>query len=143
MSDDVNQLTRRIIGAAITVHRFLGPGLLESTYQVCLAAELRENGMRVDRHVPVPVIYRDIKLECGYRIDLLVEHSVVVELKVARALDPVFSAQVLTYLRLAELQVGLLFNFGAEALANGGIRRIVRGPGIRRPSETDGGRGGL
>jgi GxxExxY protein len=109
--------------------------LLESAYQTCLAAEFRHHGLRVQREVPVPVHYRDVHVEAAFRIDLLVERSVVVELKVADALAPVHTSQVLTYLRLSGHQVGLLFNFAVEALAAGGIRRVVRGAGILKPSE--------
>lgn len=124
---ELNELTRRIIGGAIEVHRHLGPGLLESTYETFLALELRIDGLRVERQVPVPVEYRGRRVECGYRIDMLVEKSVVVELKVVDAFHKVHVSQVLTYLRLAELRVGLLLNFNVDALSDGGIRRVLRG----------------
>ncbi len=123
---EVDPLTGKIIGAAITVHRHLGPGLLESTYGACLAAELRHLGLGVERQAVVAIDYRDLRLERAYRIDILVEHTVVVELKVAAALAPIHVRQLLTYLRLADLHVGLLFNFDVEALAAGGIRRVFR-----------------
>ena len=124
--DGVGGLTGKIIGAAITVHRELGPGLLESAYEACLVEELRVAGLAVERQVPVPLTYRNIELECGYRIDVLVEGRVLVELKVVSALNKVHVAQVLTYLRLRNLSVGLLFNFNVEALATGGIKRVLR-----------------
>ena len=137
-SDRINALTSRVIGAAITVHRELGPGLLESTYEACLAAELGNAGLSVERQVPVRVMYHDLVLDVGYRIDLLVERTVVVELKVVARIERVHLAQVLTYLRHADLQAGLLFNFNVDALAAGGIRRVVHGGVVRRPSESSG-----
>jgi GxxExxY protein len=126
VDDGSGGLTGRIIGAAIDVHRHWGPGLLEKAYEVCLDAELRYRGMRVELQVPLPLEYRDVRLDCGYRLDMLVEDQVVVELKVAQKLAPVHVAQVLTYLSLADLHVGLLLNFNVEALAAGGIRRVLR-----------------
>jgi GxxExxY protein len=123
--DGTGGLTGEIIGAAIEVHRRLGPGLLERTYQLCFRAELGYRGISVACQVPLPVTYRDIRLECGYRIDLLVEETVVVELKVVERLAPVHVSQVLTYLRFAELRVGLLFNFNVQALAAGGVKRVL------------------
>ena len=108
------------------MHRHLGPGLLESSYEACLAEELRLAGLTVRRQVEVPLEYRGLRLRCGYRIDMLVEETVIVELKVVAKLAKIHVAQVLTYLRLAELNVGLLFNFNVEALAAGGIKRILR-----------------
>lgn len=119
-----NQLTAKIIGAAITIHRRLGPGLLESAYETCLAFELREMGLYVEQQRAVPLIYRSVKLECGFRADLVVNSRVVVELKCKEALHPVDHAQVLSHLRLLGLQVGLLINFHVVALKDG-IRRIV------------------
>lgn len=124
--DGTGGVTGRIIGAAIEIHRIFGPGLLEKTYELCLDAELRHRGLRVRRQVPMPVIHRNVRLHSGYRLDMLVEETVVVELKVVRKLAPVHVSQVLTYLRLADLQVGLLFNFNVQALAAGGFRRILR-----------------
>jgi GxxExxY protein len=123
--DGTGGLTSLIIGAGIEVHRHLGPGLLEKTYEVCFAAELRHRGTRVECQVPLPVVYRDVRLDCGYRIDMLVEGTVVVELKVVERIAPVHVSQVLTYLRLADLHVGLLFNFNVHALAGGGFKRIL------------------
>jgi GxxExxY protein len=122
---DVNHLTERVIGAAIRVHRELGPGLLESAYQACLVHEMNDGGLHVARQVPLPVIYKGTKLDCGYRVDLMVEQSVIVELKAVERLDSIHIAQVLTYLRLSGCQVGLLFNFNVRLLRDG-LRRIVR-----------------
>lgn len=135
-SDEINGITGRIIGGAISVHRHLGPGLLESTYEACLDAELRYLGLRVERQVPVRVVYRDVALEVAYRIDMLVERLVVVELKVVSKLCPVHVSQLLTYLRLRGLEAGLLLNFNVDALVNGGIKRVVTGGAVRRPSES-------
>ena len=114
---DTDWITERIIGGAIDVHRHLGPGLLEHTYEVCLEAALRHRGLGVERQVRVPVRYLEIELACGYRTDMLVQRQVVVEVKVVEKLAPVHVSQVLSYLRLANLPVGLLFNFNVEALA--------------------------
>jgi GxxExxY protein len=119
-----NQLTEKIIGAAIKIHRRLGPGLPESAYETCLAFELRELGLQVEQQKPVPLIYDSVKLECGFRADLVVNGRVVVELKCKDVLHPVDHAQVLSHLRLLGLQVGLLINFHVVVLKDG-IRRIV------------------
>jgi len=123
---EINDLTRSIIGAAIEVHRRLGPGLLESAYRVCLAYELRKRGFDVVEEKPVPVIYDDVKLECGFRADLLVNHLVVVELKAKSAIHPVDKAQTLSHLRLLNLRFGLLINFHEERLVDG-VHPIVNG----------------
>jgi GxxExxY protein len=120
----LNDLTSAIIGAAIKVHRTLGPGLLESAYRVCLAYELQKLGLRVEQEKPIPVIYDEVKLECGFRADLLVEGQVIVECKAKEKLHPVDKAQVASHLRLLGLQVGLLINFH-ELLLKDGIHRIV------------------
>jgi GxxExxY protein len=122
-----NGLTHDIIGAAIEVHRLLGPGLLESAYEECLSRELVLRNLRVDRQVSVPVIYKDVKLECGYRLDLLVERQVVVELKSIESFAPVHEAIMLTYLRLSGYGLGLLINFNVSVLKDG-IRRFVFEP---------------
>jgi len=119
-----NQLTERVIGAAIKIHRRLGPGLLESAYETCLAFELRELGLQVEQQKAVPLIYESVKLECGFRADLVVSGRVVVEVKCKEVLHPVDHAQVLSHLRLLGLQVGLLINFHVVVLKDG-IRRIV------------------
>ncbi len=121
---DVNRVTREIIGAAIAVHRELGPGLLESAYEACLAYELTQRGLKVEQQKPLPVVYRDVHLECGYRLDLVVEDTVIVELKSVETLMPVHQAQVLSYLRLANCPVGLLINFNVKVLING-VHRLA------------------
>ncbi|MEP6947440.1 MAG: GxxExxY protein [Acidobacteriota bacterium] len=121
-----NLITEAVIGAAIEVHRQLGPGLLESAYQECLAREMLLRGIRFEREVPVPVIYKGVHLECGYRLDLLVENLVVVEIKALDILPPVSEAQLLTYLSLGGWQVGLLINFNVLVLKDGIRRRVMR-----------------
>jgi len=125
---ETNELTHAIIGAAIEVHRRLGPGLLESAYRACLAYELRKRGFEVREEVPVPVVYDDVKLECGFRADLLVNRRVVVELKAKTAIHPVDKAQTLSHLRLLGLRFGLLINFHEVKLVDG-VHRIVNGYG--------------
>jgi GxxExxY protein len=120
----LNEITSHVIGAAIKVHRQLGPGLLESAYEACLTYELEEAGLQCDRQKAVPLIYREVKLECGFRADLVVAQRVVVEVKSKEALYPVDSIQLLSYLRLLGLPVGLLINFHVAVLKNG-ICRIV------------------
>ncbi len=119
-----NDLTREIIGAAIKVHRELGPGLLESAYEACMAYELQKLGMKVERQKAVPLIYESVKLDCGFRADLVVENRVVVETKCKDALHPVDDAQLLSHLRLLNIPVGLLINFHVVVLKDG-VRRIV------------------
>ena len=118
-------LTKTIIGCAIEVHKELGPGLLESAYEECLAFELIKAGLKVERQVPIPIIYKEIKLECGYRIDILVEDKIVLELKSIDAFNPVHEAQILTYLRFAEKKIGLLINFNVLRLKDG-IKRYIK-----------------
>lgn len=120
----INELTYQIIGAAMKVHRTLGPGLLESAYEACLEYELRKLGYQVERQKPIPVVYDDVKLECGFRADLLVANLVVVECKAKESIHPVDAAQVLSHLRLLNLTVGLLINFHTVDLKSG-IKRIV------------------
>ena len=119
-----NEITHEIIGAAMEVHRLLGPGLLESAYEECLSQELRLRNLTVERQKPVQVVYKDVKLECGYRIDLLVESRIVVELKSIEALAPVHEAIILTYMRLSGRRLGLLINFNVAVLKNG-IKRYI------------------
>jgi len=121
-----NQLTQAIIGAAIEVHKRLGPGLLESAYRVCLTHELRKRGFNVIEEKPVPVFYDEVQLECGFRADLLVNNLIVVELKAKTAVHPVDKAQILSHLRLLNLRVGLLINFHEEKLVDG-VHRIING----------------
>ncbi|MBU0967449.1 MAG: GxxExxY protein [Proteobacteria bacterium] len=120
----INQITEKIIGAAINVHRELGPGLLESAYEICLAYELAEMGLSVERQRPLPVLYKRVRLDCGYRLDLLVENKVVVELKSVEKIEPIHVAQVLSYLKLSGCSVGLLINFNVKILKYG-IKRLV------------------
>lgn len=120
----LNRITSDVIGAAIKVHRKLGPGLLESAYEACMEYELKSLGLLVERQKPVPLVYETVKLECGFRADLVVEHLVVVELKCKEALHPVDEAQLLSHLRLLNLSVGLLMNFHVSVLKDG-IRRLV------------------
>jgi len=122
---EINKITEIIIGCAIEVHRHLGPGLLESAYEECLCYELQKAGLRFERQKPVPVVYKEIKLECGYRIDILVESCVVVELKTSEAFNPVHEAQILTYMKFAYKTIGLLINFNVTVLKNG-IKRYIR-----------------
>lgn len=121
---DMNRITENIIGAGIEVHRALGPGLLESAYEACLAFEIAERGLKVECQKPLPLVYRDVILECGYRLDLLVEESVVVEIKAIDRLQPIHTAQLISYLKLSGCPVGLLINFNVKTLKDG-IRRIV------------------
>jgi len=122
--DRLDQITRRIIGAAIEVHKVVGPGLLESAYEACLAFELRQMGFKVEVEKPLPVAYKDVKLDCGYRLDLVVEDSVIVEVKAVERLSPIHDAQLLSYLRLSHKRVGLLLNFHVRVLKDG-LKRIV------------------
>lgn len=126
MRGEINQTTETIIGAAITVHRALGPGLLETTYEACLAYEITDRGILVERQKELPVVYRGVSLDCGYRLDLLVGGLVIVELKAVEGLHPVHQAQVLSYLKLSGCKVGLLINFNVKVLTDG-LRRIVNG----------------
>jgi GxxExxY protein len=117
--------TSPVIGAAIEVHRQLGPGLLESAYEECLCYELRMREVQFRRQVDLPVLYKGLKLDCGYKIDLIVEDQVVLELKAIEKLLPVHEAQLLTYLRLANKRVGLLINFNVPLLTQGIVRRVL------------------
>ncbi len=121
---ELNEITGAIISAAIEVHRTLGPGLLESTYEECLCHELSIQGIRFERQKSLPVVYKEIKLECGYRIDLLVENAVLVELKSVENLLPIHEAQVLTYLKLGRWKIGLLINFNVPVVKEG-IKRLI------------------
>jgi GxxExxY protein len=119
-----NRITEIVIGAAIEVHRALGLGLLESAYESCLAFELVQNGFKAEQQKLLPIIYKEVKLDCGYRLDLLVEKSVIVEIKAVDQLAPIHKAQVLSYLKLSGCKVGLLINFNTKMLKNG-IMRLV------------------
>jgi GxxExxY protein len=118
------EITKKIIGCAIEVHKSLGPGLLESAYEECLSFELDKAGLITKRQVPVPVVYKDVKLDCGYRIDMLIENLVVIELKVVDEINPVHEAQILTYMKFSKMNIGLLMNFNVTVLKNG-IRRYI------------------
>ncbi len=119
-----NEITGKIIGAAIEVHRHLGPGLMESVYEECLSQELKLNGLSFERQKVLPVEYKGAKLDCGYRLDLVVEQKVVVEIKAVEKLMPVYTAQVLTYLKLSGLKLGLLINFNVPVIRDG-IKRLI------------------
>ena len=123
-AERLNKITEAIIGAAIDVHRALGPGLLESVYQACLAYELHERGFTVETEKPLPLVYREVRLDCGYRMDLLVEGLVIVELKSVENLAPIHEAQIISYLKLSGCKAGLLINFNVKYLKYG-IKRIV------------------
>jgi GxxExxY protein len=122
----INELSRRVVGAAIEVHRHLGPGLLESTYEACLVYELRQAGIAVEPQKPLPIVYKGIELPEAYRLDILVEESIVVELKAVDKLEKIHEAQLLTYLRLTGLWLGLLINFNTVLLKDG-LKRLVQG----------------
>ena len=121
---ELDAITKQIIGASMDVHRALGPGLLESVYESCLEFDLIERGLDVQRQVALPVSYKQVKLEAGYRVDLLIEKRVIVEVKAVEQVGPVHKAQLLTYLKLSNLKVGLLINFNVDVLKKG-ISRIV------------------
>ena len=121
---DENQLSYRIIGIALELHKSLGPGLLESVYETALAHDLVESGLNVKRQVPLPFVYKDINMEAGYRIDILVNDKVILEIKSIDALAPIHFAQTLTYLKLSNLKLALLINFNVKTLKEG-IHRIV------------------
>jgi GxxExxY protein len=122
---EMNEITQKIIGCAIQVHKQLGPGLLESAYEECLSYELLKTGLNIKRQQATPVVYKDIKLDCGYRIDILVENSVVLELKVVDEFNPVHEAQILTYMKFSNKSLGLLINFNVTVLKDG-IKRFRR-----------------
>ena len=119
---EINEITRKIIGCAIEVHKHLGPGLLESAYSECMIYELQNSGLRIEAQKPLPVIYKERKLDYGYRIDILVEDTVLIELKSVDAFNPVHEAQILTYMKFAGKKIGLLINFNVTMLRNG-LRR--------------------
>jgi GxxExxY protein len=121
---DVNELANRIIGLAIKVHKSLGPGLLESSYKECLYYEIVKNGLIVEKEKPMPLIYEEIKLDCGYRIDLLIENKLILEIKSVAELSDIHLAQTLTYLRLGQYKLGLLINFNVKLLKDG-IKRVI------------------
>ena len=129
----LNKITETIIGAAIDVHRALGPGLLESAYEACMVYDLIQVGMKVEQQKPLPVVYRGVKLECGYRLDLMIENEVIVEIKSVEKLLPIHKAQLMSYLKLSDCKVGLLINVNVEILKSG-IQRVVNNfPDSLRP----------
>ena len=121
---EFDELSNRVIGCALEVHRELGPGLLESTYEQCLAHELKLNGIRFELQHPLPVKYKGVRLDCGYRVDVLVEDKLIIELKSVEQMKGIHEAQLLTYMRLAGVKIGLLINFNVTKLKNG-IKRFV------------------
>ena len=121
---DINELSSKIIGAAIEVHKALGPGLLESAYEECLCHEFGLRGLSNERQKPLPVIYKGVELDCGYRLDIVVENAIILELKSCEKIEPIHKAQLLTYLKLSGLKLGLILNFNV-ALMRDGIVRIV------------------
>ena len=121
-----NEITELVIKYAIQVHRTVGPGLLESVYRECLYFELFEAGLKVEKEKPIPLIYNDVKLECGYRADLIVEERIIIEIKSIEQLNDIHLAQVLTYLRLSNNRFGLLINFNVTLLKNG-LKRVANG----------------
>jgi GxxExxY protein len=121
----INPISNTIIGAAIEVHKALGPGLLESAYEACLAFELTQRGLSIEQQKPLPLVYKEVQLDCGYRLDLMVENLVIVELKAIDALAPIHTAQLLSYLKLSNCKIGLLINFHVEILTQGGVHRIA------------------
>ena len=124
-AERLNHLSEKIIGAAIAVHRSLGPGLLEAPYEECLCHELEKLGLKFERQRPLPLVYGDVKLACAYRMDLVVQNSIVLEVKAVAKIDRVHEAQLLSYLRLSGLRLGLLLNFNVRNLARQGIVRRV------------------
>jgi GxxExxY protein len=123
---EINELTKEVIGAAIEVHKVLGPGLMESVYEECLCHELGLRALRFERQKSLPIVFKEVKIDCGYRLDLLVANSVIVEIKAVEVLLPVHEAQLLTYLKVGGWKVGLLINFNVPLLRDG-IKRIVLG----------------
>ncbi len=121
-----NEISEKIIGCAIKVHKILGPGLLENAYQECLNYELQKRGLKVEMQKPIPLIYSDVKLDIGYRLDLLVNDKVIIEIKSVESLTDIHTAQVITYLKLSDCKLGLLINFNELRVVDG-IKRIVNG----------------
>jgi len=126
--EELNRITQTIIGAAIEVHKHLGPGLLESAYEACIAFELAERGLQVEQQKPLPLLYKKVRLDCGYRLDMMVEEKVIVEIKAVDKLLPIHEAQLLSYLKLTKCKTGLLINFNVQKLVNGIIRVVNNFP---------------
>ncbi len=121
---EINSLSKDVIGIAIQVHSALGPGLLESAYSECLAYKLSKSGFKVEREKPLPLVYEEVKLDCGYRMDIVVENKIVIEVKSVESLNDIHMAQILTYLKLGNYKLGLLMNFNVLLLKQG-LRRVV------------------
>ena len=121
-----NEISHKIIGAAIEVHKYLGPGLLESSYETCLAYELKQLGLNIKTQIALPLVYKGVKLSAGYRIDILVENNVIIEVKSVDMLADIHTAQLLTYLKLKELKLGLLINFNSVRVIDG-VKRVLNG----------------
>ena len=121
---DINKLSSKIIGAAIEVHKVLGPGLLESTYEECICHEMSFGGLSLERQKPLAIMYKGMKLDCGYRLDVVVENAIILELKSCEKIEPIHRAQLLTYLKLSGLNLGLILNFNVTLMRDG-IGRIV------------------
>lgn len=132
---DINKLSSIIIGAAIEVHKVIGPGLLESAYEECLCRELSLRKISFERQKPLPIVYKDCKLDCGYRFDIVVDNAIIVELKSCNQIEPIHKAQLLTYLKLSGLTLGLLLNFNMTVMRDG-IVRIVNG--IKEQAQSEG-----
>ena len=126
--EELNKITQSIIGAAMEVHKNLGPGLLESAYEACVVYELLQLGLQVEQQKPLPLVYKQVALDCGYRLDILVEGKVVVEVKSVDTLLPIHEAQLLSYLKLTGFKVGLLINFNVKALKDGIMRKVNNFP---------------
>lgn len=120
----LNKITETIIGVAINIHRTLGPGLLESAYEACMVYDLSQAGLKIEQQKSLPVVYRGVQLECGYRLDLMIENEVIVEIKSIEKLLPIHKAQLMSYLKLSGCKIGLLINFNVELLKEG-IQRVV------------------
>jgi GxxExxY protein len=139
-AERLNEITERIIGSSILVHRATGPGLLESVYLACLVFELGQVGFKLQAQSPIPIVYKEVRLDCGFRADLIVEDAVIVEIKAVDRLAPIHQAQMLTYLRLSGYAVGLIINFNTKLLTDG-VKRVVNGfpdpAGDLRPRRTE------
>ena len=122
---EINKITEKIIGCAIDVHKQLGPGLLESAYEECLFYELKNIGLEVKKQLALPLVYKEIKLDAGYRIDLMVENKIIIEIKSVETIAEIHKAQLMTYMKLANIKVGLLMNFNVTKLKNGIVRWII------------------
>ena len=133
--DRLSKITETIIGCAINVHRGLGPGLLESAYEACLLYDLSQTKMKIESQKPLPIIYKKVKLDCGYYLDLLIEDDVIVEIKSVEKLLPIHKAQLLSYLKISGLRVGLLINFNVKLLKDGIIRVVNNYPDSQRTQQ--------